>query len=60
MLGATTNTSIYCHGVMVLKDRAANLADVAGYHQIWVNSGDDTLRFTLDDGTEYYIVLEAV
>lgn len=59
VLGDTTNTSIYCHGVLVMQERASNLADVAGYHQLWV-SADGVLHFTLDDGTEYTIDKTAV
>ena len=59
VLGSTLNDSVRVFGALVMEERAASIADVAGFCQIWAHT-DGTLRYTKDDGTEYYIDLTAV
>tara|TARA_Y100000310_G_scaffold192615_1_gene192562 strand:+ start:2901 stop:3917 length:1017 start_codon:yes stop_codon:yes gene_type:complete len=52
---------LYLDGVISLKEQSDDVADIAGYSQIWVDdAGDGILMFTDDNGTKYTVDVTAV
>ena len=50
-----TGTLVLASSSIFLQQRAAAQADSVGYGQIWVNSADDELYFTADDGVDHQV-----